>query len=56
MTARGAKDASRSFPVAVNRVQIACTKLMTVLEWTDTAGILQLEFVSSHISDRTMPP
>ena len=38
------EDASRSFPVAYSRVQIAVTKLMAVLEWTDTAGILQLEF------------
>ena len=38
------EDASRSFPVAVNRVQMAANKLMMVLEWTDTAGILRLEF------------
>ncbi|XRB22723.1 hypothetical protein RI054_32g125750 [Pseudoscourfieldia marina] len=38
------EDASASFPVAYNRVQIVFTKLMAVLEWTDTAGILRLEF------------
>ena len=38
------EDSSRSFPVAVNRVQMVANKLMAVLEWTDTAGILRLEF------------